>query len=222
VDLKPARALLAPAVAALLGGACASETPVEYGSDPILLPATLGDALPLAEDLARDLAERPYVTRLGGGLAVMDSEGRAWNHSFVFHAREGPSILRKITVHLVHGIPWVDVVTVSDAPPPFPPALLGLDSDGVVARAIQLAPQYGLDLPAAYAARLSVVPAWPEPETVDDQAEEVAWRVDFLKLTPIEGTSVWFSTARFYFDPVTAEPFDDPVIPEAAELYPFP
>ncbi len=223
MDLTPRFRTIALAVGLLLGG-CAEETPLEYGHDALLLPATLQDALPLALAQARQVAPGAYVTRLGGGFSVMDAAGRGSSHSFVFHARVAPQTFRRITVHLVHGSPWVSDVPVPppDAPAPFEPEELVLDSDSVVERTVQLAPSYGV-LPAdAYAARLSAVPAYPEPPGA--AASLVAWRVDVLVLREAgDGPPVYFSAARFYFDPGTAELLDDPVIPATGpELYPYP
>lgn len=222
MDLSP-RALLAPAIACLLAG-CAAETPLEYGRDALLLPATLQETLPLARARAQEVASGAYVTRLGGGFSVMDATGRGPSHTFVFHARVAPQTFRRITVHVIHGSPWVDDVPVSpaDAPAPFDEAELTLDSDGVVERTVQLAPSYGVAPGDAYAARLSAVPSFPEPP--GGVGDVVAWRVDVLVLLPSgDGPPVYFSAARFYFDPETAELLDDPVIPGTGpELYPWP
>ncbi len=222
MDLTPRAPAAALAALILLGG-CAEETPLEYGRDALLLPATLGEALPLALAQAREVAAGAYVTRLGGGFSVMDAAGRSSSHTFVFHARVASQTFRRITVHLIHGSPWVSDVPVPppDAPAPFEPEELTLDSDGVVARTVQLAPSYGVGPGDAYAARLSAVPAFPEPP---GSGGLVAWRVDVLVLQEAgDGPPVYFSAARFYFDSVTAELLDDPVIPaNGPELYPYP
>jgi hypothetical protein len=215
---RPA-ALLAGVLLALQG--CASDAPFEYGEDALLLPATLGDALPLAEAQARAEYPNAYLTRMGGGFTVEDEQGRSHNHSFIFHARVGPSRYQ-IDVHLIHGSPWVQTRTETDPPPPFAEADLVLDSDGVVTRAIQLAPLNGVPLTGVYSARLSTTPAWPEPENVNDPGDRIAWRVDFLVLQPSGATTVYFSTARFYFDPRTGDLLGSPVVPSDPELYPFP
>jgi hypothetical protein len=217
---------LAPRFAALVVSlvlvGCGSDDPIEYGDDALLLPATLGEALPLATSEARAREEGAYLTRLGGGFTVLDEGGQGANHTFVFHTRATRGVLRRITVHLFHGSPWVDVVTVPEAPPPFDAAELSLDSDAVVERAIQLAPIYAVALAPAYSARLSTVPSWPEPESVTDVGTDVAWRVDFLVLQPIGNTTVYFSSARFYFDPESGDLLGPPEHPASPELYPFP
>jgi hypothetical protein len=223
VDLmRAARFGPLPALCCIFAAGCASDAPLEYGEDALILPATVLEALPLA--LAEAQAEEPnaYVTRLGGGFTVLDEAGRGSNHSFLFHARAARGVLRRVTVHLVHGSPWVDVVTVPDAPPPFDPAELTIDSDAVIERAIQLAPQYGIALTPAYGARLSAIASWPEPENASDPGSEIAWRVDFLVLQPLGNTSVYFSTARFYFHPTDADLLGPPEHPPGPELYPFP
>ncbi len=221
MDLTRRFALAAAFASTALSG-CGSDSPLEYGADALILPATLGEALPLALSEARAEEEGAYVTRLGGGFTVMDEGGRGPNHTFIFHARAGRGVLRRITVHLFHGSPWVDVVTVPEAPAPFDSTELVLDSDDVVERAIQLAPQHGIALTPAFAARLSAVPVWPEPENATDVSTNVAWRVDFLVLQPLGNTSVYFSAARFYFDPTDAELLGPPEEPATPELYPFP
>lgn len=225
MDLK--RPLLATLLALALAG-CGEDTPFEVGDDALVLPSTLQEALPLATARARAVADGAYLTRMGGGFSVMDATGRGSSQSFLFHARVGPQSYRRITVHLVHGSPWVQdaVVAAPDVPGPFDPQELVLDSDGVVQRTVQLLPGYPAVAPAeAFSARLSSVPAWPEPSSVGQIGTAVAWRVDVLVLQEIpgsEGPPVYFSAARFYFDPETAELLGDPVIPEQPELYPFP
>jgi hypothetical protein len=210
---------LGAACGALALGGC-SDTPFEYSDDAMRLPSTLKDALPLATSAARARAPGAFVTRMGGGFTVMDDRGRASDHSFVFHAREGQAKI-KITVHLIHGSPWVQDEIVPDIPRPFADSTLALDSDGVVERAVQLAPSHGVDVPERFAARLSTTPSWPEPHDVTQTGDVIAWRVDFLVLQPIGGSTVYFSAARFYFDPVTGEELGV-VVPPQPELYPFP
>lgn len=214
------RSTVAAALWALVAAGCGSDSPFEYSDQALLLPATLEDALPLATSQARARSEGAYVTRMGGGFSVMDAQGRAWNHSFIFHAREG-RVLRKITVHLIHGSPWVTDENVPDIPRPFADSTLALDSGDVVERAVQLAPSHGLALPSEFAARLSTSPVWPEPTNPPPPNPVVAWRVDFLTLQPISGSLVYFSSARFYFNPVTGDELGT-VILTAPELYPFP
>jgi hypothetical protein len=213
------RSWIAPLLALAVTG-CGSDTPFSYSEDALALPGTIFDALPLATAQARAESPGAYVARMGGGFTVMDDQGRAWNHSFLFYAHEG-RILRKITVHLIHGSPWVMAETVPEVPRPFADSTLALDSDSVVKRAVQLAPSHGLTLPSHYAARLSTVPAWPEPQDASQTGDVIAWRVDFLTLQPISGSTVYFSAARFYFDPVTGEELGV-VISNPPELYPFP
>ena len=221
MDLRipcPTRPWFAAVVAVVVTG-CSSDTPFSYSDAAQQFPTTLDEALPLATDLARAQNGGAYVTRMGGGFTVMDDHGRAWSHSFLFAAREG-RILRKITVHLIHGSPWVTAENVPEIPRPFADSTLALDSDDVVERAIQLAPQYGVSLTGDYAARLSSVPSFPEPGSQTDAV--VAWRVDFLTLQPISGSTVYFSAARFYFDPVNGDSLGVVIPPPPGELYPYP
>ena len=224
---RGATAAVACVAAAWLCAGCGADTPLEYSDDALILPATLQEALPLAQAQARAVSKDAYLTRMGGGYTVMDSTGRSANQTFVFHARVGPSSARRITVHLIHGSPWVYDLSIpsADLPPRFHDADLVLDSDGVVERVRQLAGGYVIRPAEAYAARLSVIPSWPEPTSVGQSADRVAWRVDVLVLQSVsaDGPPVYFSAARFYFDPGTADLLGDPVIPETgAELYPFP
>jgi len=224
MDLRNARLGWRAALAltlALVAAGCGSDTPFEFTQDAMKLPATLDEALPLATRVAQSANATAFVTRLGGGVTVMDEHGRAWDHSFIFHAHQS-TIVRKITVNLIHGTPWVKVETVPPGPHPFvnPETDLSIDSDDVVERAVQLAPLYGVNLAAHYSARLSSVPAFPEPHDVTQIGDVIAWRVDFLTL--VAGSTAYFSYARFYFDTATADLLGSPVIPAQPELYPFP
>ncbi|MFN8179352.1 MAG: hypothetical protein U0167_15585 [bacterium] len=227
MDLRAAlsRGALAGALGLLAAGC--GDTPFEYSRDALRLPATLKEALPLATLEAQRENPSAFVARLGGGLAVMDDHGRSFDHTFIFYAHDH-NILRKITVDLIHGTPWLKAETVPLAdghPFVHPDTDLSLDSDSVVERAIQLAPQYGVDLAPHYAARLSSVPAFPEPHDVTEIGDVIAWRVDFLVIGT--GSTAYFSYARFYFDPATGDLLhatgaQNPVKPPQAELYPFP
>ena len=73
----------------------------------ILLPATLKEAMVLADRVAGEWSEGAYVTELGGGFTIMDANGGSTNHSFVYHARDG-AIRRVMNLHILGGIVWHD------------------------------------------------------------------------------------------------------------------
>jgi hypothetical protein len=67
------------------------------------------------------------------------------------------------------------------------------------------------------------VKVWPEPRP-PTSPDSVAWRVDFLEEDVFEQTrvSVYWSTARFYVQPLTGEMLGHVVPPTGRELYPWP
>ena len=126
--------------------------------------------------------------------------------------------------------PWLNPVTVSEPDLPFEHLESFIDSDLAVAAAINQAGEANAVTPDSipvtplFAARLSSVPAWPEPFGAVI-ADSVAWRVDFLEedIHPITQSLVYWSTARFYFQPQSASLLGEPILPASGrELYPFP
>jgi hypothetical protein len=223
------RAFAALAGLALLaaGAGCSSDSPAGLTDDAMPLPATLFEAMTLAQAEARRWSENAQVARIGGGFTVMDAEGRARDHTFVWFARDG-QIRRRLDQHLFSGVPWQIDQRVSEPDPPLDLSLY-LDSDVMVPAAINVAEEINaqamtdsIPITESFSARLSSRPAWPEP-VGGVSADSVAWRVDFLELapSPTNGTLVWWSTARFYFDPRTGELYEA-VVPNQRELYPLP
>lgn len=222
--LRPPRSALLCVL--LIATGCSSDAPLEYGDDAILLPATLGEAYGLAEAIALEWSESAWVTKLGGGFTIMDADGRSQNHSFRFHSRFGPSS-KRLDIHLIGGAAWTQEQI--DHPPA--PTFRGFDeiadSDEAVAAAINIAALLNetspgsLPIPERFAARLESRVQWPEAGSGLPGSPKVAWRVDFIIENEIAvGQAVPFSTARFYFDPVSLELFGDPII--STELYPRP
>jgi hypothetical protein len=219
------RALRAVAAGTLLAAAagCSDGNPASFSDTAVRLPATLKEALPLADTIAREWNPNAFVAALGGGFTVGDEEGRSRNHSFVYYARFGPTSLRKLTIDFINATPWTLETIVGSAPFPFRDRAF-LDSDDVVGVCRDLADllnQNGTVIPAAeaYAPRLLSVAVWPEPgpQTTPDT---VAWRVDFLILTEgPQGAPVWYSVARFYVDPWDGQFLGSPVVPVQPELY---
>lgn len=215
--------------AALCTAGCGDD-PASYSNDALLLPATVTEAYRFADALAHEWSPSAFVTSMGGSFAVMDSLGRARNHSFVFHARDG-QIYRRLTIHLIEGTPWMQDMIVPEPPPPFVQVESLIDSDVAIGLALNLAQLVNeahpdsIPIPVEFAARLQSVPVYPEPGTDPDPNTEVAWRVDFLELDVLESSNslVYWSTARFYFDPYSGTLFGQPVLPPTGrELYPFP
>jgi len=204
------RARLAAVAAALLVGGCSSsDTPFELDDDALGLPATLKEAHALASRLARETSDRAYVTELGGKFTIMDRDGRARNHSFVFHAVDGQLVFRRIEVDLIGGSPWILAETVGPPPPAFPDLEAIGDSDDAIAAAlgraelINAANPDSIPIPEIFAARIRSSPQWPENSSNSTEEPQVAWRVDFLEQMPppsgATGVVVPWSTARFYF-----------------------
>lgn len=221
-------ALSALVVAVLAGGGGCSDSPTSFSDDALRLPATLGEAQRLADQIAGEWSENAQLARIGGGFTVMNSDGRARNHSFVYFARDG-RIRRKLDLHLISGVPWHFDQIVSEPDPPLD--LTGLSgSDIVIPAAINFAEVINeafpdsIPIPEDFSARLSSRAVWPEPGGPDDP-QEVAWRVDFLvsQVNPSSGAVVWYSSARFYYRPESQElELLGTVIPNQPELYPFP
>ena len=226
MDLTRARRrlrALAPWLLAAAAGACSDDNPATFTDRAIILPATLKEALPLADTIALEWNDGAYLGGMGGGFTVGDEEGRSRNHSFVYYARFGPTSLRKLTIDFINATPWTLETNVGSAPFPFPDRDF-LDSDEVVGISRDQADmlnQNGQVIPDAtdYAARLLSIPVWPEPGP-QSQPVDLAWRVDFLILTDgPQGTPVWYSVARFYVDPWTGQFRGQPVVPVQPELY---
>lgn len=216
------RRLSVATLAAALAG-CSDDNPATFSEGAVLLPATLKEALPLADAVAREWNEQAFLAGLGGGLTVADGEGRSRNHSFVYYARFGPTSLRKLTIDFVNAVPWTRDTPVAAPPMPFRDRDF-LDSDDVVDACRALAAslnENGTVIPAAqsYAARLLSIPVWPEPGP-QSTPNTIAWRVDFLVLK--EGPLVWLSVARFYVDPWTGQFLGQPIVanPSDPPLYP--
>jgi hypothetical protein len=213
------------AAAALAAGAaaCSDENPATFSDGAVILPATLKEALALADTIALDWNDGAYLAGLGGGFTVGDEEGRSRNHSFVYYARFGPTSLRKLTIDFINATPWTLETVVGSAPFPFPDRDF-LDSDEVVGVCVDLAEmlnQNGQVIPDAtnYAARLLSIPVWPEPGP-QSSPSEIAWRVDFLVLTNgPQDTPVWYSVARMYVDPWNGQFLGQAVVPVQPELY---
>ncbi len=233
---------------ALLGAVAMTVVAVGCGDDfstsesALLLPASVQEAYPVALAVAYDWMDDvffrvpggggyDFVQSAGGGFAVLDASGRGRNHSFQFHSRRAGA---NLVVHLLEGIPWTQEI--SDAVPP-PPILVHfvpfdrlLDSDVVVPSAIERAQlintQFPDSIPAAtdYAARLLSIPTFPEPAFVGDEADSIAWRVDFLIEQEFQsaGGISYGSVARFYIHPQTGQHLGAPVVPTNPQLYPFP
>ena len=227
---RRARARASLVLLALAGSACSDGNPASYSADALLLPATALEAYRFADALARDWDENAFVTTMGGSFAVMDSLGRARNHSFVFHARDS-AVHRRLTIHLIGGTPWLQDVIVPEPPPRFVQIESLIDSNAAIALAINLALHANettpdsIPVPVEFAARLLSTPVFPEQGTDPEPNTEVAWRVDFLVFETLESSStlVYWSTARFYFDPYSGQLLGDPVLPPTGrELYPFP
>lgn len=214
------------ALAALLLLVAGCDKEFEFSNDAMILPATLFDGLPLANEMARQWSENAHLVRMGGGFAVMDRHGAAVNHTYEYQARFGFTS-RKLTVNLIAGMPWTNDVTISSIDPPFVDFEMFVDSDAVVAAAVQRADAINaqhpdsIPVPEIFAARLSTLPAWPERR--DGVPEFLAWRVDFLEEDIFEGTQslVYWSTARFYFLPTDEDSLLGYTIPLAGrEVYP--
>lgn len=238
----PCRTRTAAAVfaTALAVSACGDDFKV--ADDSLVLPASLGDAYPVALSVAKEWADDvivdasdgstfEFVQGAGGGFTVMDEKGLAQNHSFQFHSRRK---LMNLKVDLFGGIPWTQEAVDAVPPPPIivnlVPYNLLLDSDVVVPAAIDWAQAANTvradSIPAAtdYAARLLSTPVWPEQAYVGAPADSAAWRVDFLVSQPFGGAGgvTYFSAARFYFHPRTGQRLGKPVVPAQPEVYPFP
>ena len=224
--MRRAAALSVLALTGLTLASCSSDQAVSYGEEDILLPATLKEAMVLADRVAGEWSEGAYVTELGGGFTLMDATGRATNHSFVYHARDG-AIRRVMNLHILGGIVWHDDRVNPGAPdPPFQDLDSIADSDAAVAVAINLAESINaanadsIPVTELFAAALLSRNQWPPPSI--GPAEELAWRVDFIVLRPVPPNTVPvpFSTVRFYLEPETLEPLGDPVVPAfGPELY---
>jgi hypothetical protein len=220
-------AALAALVALAVAGGCASDGPYSVSDEGIPLPATVFEAFRLAASEAATWSENAQVTSVGGGFTVLDGDGRGRNHTFAFHARDG-QIRRRLDMHLFGGIPY-QIDTRIQAPPPPLSIPDYVDTDVAVPAAINVALEINamfpdsIPVPESFAARLSSRPAWPEPISIDQPADSVAWRVDFLlmQVFPASGAEVWWSTARFYLDPRTGQLYGT-VVPDQPELYPFP
>ncbi len=231
---------LGVAASAALASGCGDEFSTSEGA--LLLPASLHEGYSLGLEVALEWSDDVFlrtsggggyhfVQSAGGGFAVMDASGRSRNHSFQFHSRtKGMNFI----VHLLEGIPWTQEVPDAVPPPPillhFVPFERLVGSEIVVPNAINRAEsinaQFPDSIPAAtdYAARLLSIPTWPEPDFVGDEADSIAWRVDFLVVTdfPAADGATYGSVARFYLHPDTGESLGAPVVPDAPELYPFP
>jgi hypothetical protein len=217
-------------ILALAAAAGCSEPGHEFLDDRMVLPATLFDALELTDQLARDWSENAYVTELGGGFTVMNAAGEARNHSFEYFTREGFTT-RRLTVHLIGGAPWMLDSPAAFPDPPFDRLEDIVDSDVVVVAAINWAEQANsvtpdsIPVPELFAARLSSLVVWPEPIPGGASPDSIAWRVDFLEedFLPESGSLVYWSTARFYFQPTSGDSLGEPVLPAGGrELYPRP
>jgi hypothetical protein len=227
VLMRRGAALALLALAAL--PAC-SENEFEYSGEAMILPATLFEGLPLADATAREWAENAHVVRLGGGFTVMDSLGRARNHTYHYNARIGFSS-RKLTVNVIGGIPWTAETFVQSIDPPFVGFEHFLDSDAAVAEALRRADELNaghptgdsIPIPEIFAARLASVAVWPEPRP-PESPDSVAWRIDFLEEDIFDptGVPVYWSTARFYVQPRTGEMLGSVVPPTGREIYPWP
>ncbi|MCA9753114.1 MAG: hypothetical protein KC591_13045 [Gemmatimonadetes bacterium] len=227
MDLRRPAVLAALLACALGAGACSDGPPTALSDDAIELPATLLEAKRLADRQAADWSPTAQLLWIGGGFTVLDADGRGRNHTFFYYARFG-LMHRRLDMHLFSAAPWA-----FDRPTSPPAALLDLtdvvDTDVVVpaaiayAESINVAHPDSIPIPESFAARLSAEPAWPEPQNVSDPADSVAWRVDFLveQVHPSSGARVWYSTARFYFQPRTAALFGT-VVPDQPQLYPYP
>jgi hypothetical protein len=220
------RAALGAALVA--AGACSSsDSGVTYGENDLLLPATLKEALVLADRVAKEWADNAYVTELGGGFTIMDANGRSENHTFVYHARVG-AIRRFMNLHMIGGIVWHDDQITGFPEQPFADLDSFADSDAAVAFAINLAEDINaatadsIPVTEKFAAALLSRPQWPPAGSGIGGNPELAWRVDFLVFQAVANSStpVPFSTVRFYLDPVTLAPLGDPVVPAfGPELY---
>lgn len=190
--------VVAASVAVVAG--CDGGNPASFSPDALVLPASLKEALPLADAIARKWNPDAYLAGLGGDYSVADSTGRSVNQSFVYYARFGPYTVRKLTVELINGAPWTQDDIVGTPPRPFPDRDF-IDSDEAIRLSIQLAEQKFVPTAQAYAARLLCIPVYPEPGCAQ-MPTALAWRVDFLELDDgPQGTPVWWSLARFYLDP---------------------
>lgn len=199
------------ALAWLLGGCSSSDAPFELDEGSIELPATLLEAHPLAAKLAREESPNAYVTEMGGGFTIMDAQGRARNHSFVFHSTEGQLVFRRIFVDLIGGSPWVMEENVGPPPQPFIDLDAIGDSDLAIAAALNIAHEINsaqpdsIPIPELFAARIRSTAQWPEQAGSSTADPQIAWRVDFLvELPPASdptGVPIPWSTARFYFTP---------------------
>lgn len=226
---RRAGALVTPAVLLAFVAGC-SQKELEYSESALLLPGTLFDGLTLADAVARDWSENAHLVRLGGEFAVMNERGEARNHSYVYDARFGPATTRRLTVHLVAGMPWSQDTPVATIDPPFVDFPSLLDSDAVVgaaldwARAINADHPDSIPIPEIFAASLASVATWPERRS-GSPPESVAWRVDFVEediYSPPSGPDVlvYWSLARFYFQPATGDTLGHVVPPGGREIYP--
>jgi hypothetical protein len=209
-------ASLAAVLAALAGGGCA-DSGVEVAPEGFVLPATLEEALPLAEAVAHDWDGDAYVFCLGGGYTFTDTTGRSRNHSYRFYSRR---LERRLDVHLFEGTPWGE--DESKWPPPTPLSAVDVQvtSDEAVRVAVATAADLRLDVSDDLSARLFSFPVWPENFSgLDGATDSVAWRIDFLEMRWFPGMedTVAYSQARIYVhvetgDTLGIEVSDPPIV----------
>ncbi len=196
--------LLAAVLASGLTGGCA-DSGVEYSENAFLLPATLEDALPLAEALAREWNERAYLYGLGGGYTVTDTTGRGRTLSYRFYSTQ---MHRRLNVHLFAGTPWLEDEYHWPPPTQMSAVPREVDSEEAVRVAVDVAEELHLDVPSLLCPKLLSYPVWPEVIGGTSQVtDSVAWRVDFIEKRYFPGyeDSVAWSIARVYVHVVSGD-----------------
>lgn len=213
-----------PGVALLVGGlalaGCGSVTDPEYTADDLpRFPATMLEALPIAQAAAEREGEGVRPTTFGGGFFVTDERGVARELSYRFRVFvDGQQ--RNVEVDLFEGLPRVRVTDPIGVIPVVPVEAIQ-DSDALVRKAIGEGILAGVTIPEFFAPYLAGRAAWPEPEAGStDVPTEFASRVDFLELRRNDdtGDDIWWSTARFYFEPFTGE-FLGSIVPDQPQVW---
>ena len=187
-----------------LSGGCA-DSGVEYSESAFLLPASLEEALPLAEALAREWNERAYLYCLGGGYTVTDTTGRGRTLSSRFYSTQ---MHRRLNVHLFAGTPWLEDEYHWPPPTPMSAVPAQVSSDEAVQVAVAVAEELRLDVPSTLCPKLLSYPVWPEVIGGTSQVtDSVAWRVDFIEKRYFPGyeDSVAWSIARVYVHVVSGD-----------------
>ena len=213
------RRLAFPFLGLLALGACA-ESGFEIHEEGYELADSLEQVLPSALAIAHEWEENAYLASLGAGYTILDREGKGHNHSFQFYSRRNE---RRLDVHLFSGMHWSEseIVPRTEAPAPIYEIRDPMPSSEIIPLAIAAAedsfprvfwnntnPDGWIIDEDLLSARLFPEKSWPERISADEQADSVAWRVDFLESRVTDGTPRWWSVMRVYLRPETGEVFE--------------